>query len=314
LEAISGDGPTESTVSIPNKEKVDTGGASVIRGDGGQNVHIKTVHSEMAGAAFRSVGAESFHMFLKDEASGKAISEADFDMVSLGLNLPGYLERNGKKLESLIVRPYSERQLIQVDDCTPSVLNLLAPVSFLQIVTSEDNGQAFLALESVLDEEAFKTRTRLLAKLKPHGANGGAFGALRWPGSRNCKSSRKRADGTFPTVKIHKHQPGRLTTPEELERLGLLAPPAPSPQPTEARPLAKCAAPPYRWPDYQIELDRADGDRFKADMIFALRCLRWRWSESETAAKLREVSKKARERRNYAERTARRAAEIVGGV
>jgi hypothetical protein len=77
---------------------------------------------------------------------------------------------------------------------------------------------------------------------------------------------------------------------------------------------------PRAWPDYEIELSRAprrdDGkpDRSKADINFAIRCRKWGWSEEETAAKLRAESAKAKRRRDgYAERTARRASQIIAG-
>jgi hypothetical protein len=53
-------------------------------------------------------------------------------------------------------------------------------------------------------------------------------------------------------------------------------------------------------------------DRSAADINFAILCVEWGHSIEETAAKLKEVSEKAKERRdNYALDTAEAAARIV---
>jgi hypothetical protein len=173
---------------------------------------------------FESVDTENFHVILRDEQTEAATGEL-VDGHALRQNLAGCLERNAAGRESFIIRPASKRRMIQVDECSPEVLKILAPVSFFQIETSEGNGQAFLALDGSFDEDAYLAlRDRLLRRLKPLGANGGAYGALRWPGSLNCKPTRRRADGTFPRVRILHAALGKLTTLAELEAHNLLAP------------------------------------------------------------------------------------------
>jgi hypothetical protein len=286
----------------------------------------KCVHSpaEQAVGIFESVGFEGFGLVVRDEQTEKAVESVTLDAPALRAQLPLYLRRNARGLQSLIIRPVmaegASRRLIQIDEASAEVLKMLAPVSFFQIETSEGNGQAFLAVDGLTDERAFiELRERLLLKLKHTGANGGSYGALRWPGSLNCKPSRRGADGSFPRVRIVFSNAGRLTTQAELESLNLLAP-VPSPLPTASRAPVTRATRPRQWPSYEIELERAarrerdnKPDRSDADINFSIKCLRWGWPESETAAKLREVSEKARGRRfNYAEETAHKAALIVG--
>jgi hypothetical protein len=331
-------------------KKVDTGGALVFGGvvdkmsttptphvenagvsedskqGSGQNVHIEAIQPRHAVEIFESVGVESFKVILRDEERETAIESRELKADALKAELRQYLKSNAGGRESFIVRPILPddgsmyaRHLIQVDEASPELLKMLAPVSFLQIETSEGNGQAWLALDGSNDAEEFaRTRARLLRQLQPHGANGGAYGATRWPGSLNCKPSRRRADGSFPIVKIVFYQHGRQTTVGELKSLNLLAPPVSSSIPAKPYKPAERAERPRQWPSYQIELDRAarrtDGkpDRSDADINFALRCVRWGWSEDETAARLCEVSGKAKKQRGYAARTARRAVQIVG--
>ncbi len=290
-----------------------------------------SVHSpsEQAVEIFESVGVESFKLLMRDERKEQAAESRELDASTLKVELPRYLERNARGDESLIIRPVLHDDgslykslLIQIDEASLEVMKMLAPVSFLQIETSGGNGQDFLVVGGISDDaEGKDVRERLLRQLQPHGANGGAYGATRWPGSRNCKPSRRRPDGSFPIVKIVFYQRGRQTTAGELESLNLLAPRGSSPVPAKPYKPAGRAERPRQWPSYQIELDRAarrkDGkpDRSDADINFALRCARWGWSADETAAKLREVSERAKGRRdNYAERTARRAAQYIGEV
>jgi hypothetical protein len=287
---------------------------------GGAGRAVEKSDAERAIEAFESIGADVFQVVMRNEATGSGAEETHDD-ISLRKHLPHYMERNAAGRESLIIRPIAERRMIQVDEANPEVLQLLAPVSFLQIATSAGNGQAWIALEGIFDDEAYRAlRDRLLRRLKPLGTNGGAYGAMRWPGSLNCKPSRRCPDGSFPKVTLLKSSPGRVVSINELEKTGLLAPvssPLSKPQ-IQDRQRANRA--PKRFPDYNVELERAarksDGapDRSHADINFAIRCIKWGWSESETATRLHEVSDKAKHRRgNYAERTVRRASQIVAG-
>jgi hypothetical protein len=118
----------------------------------------------------------------------------------------------------------------------------------------------------------------------------------------------------FPRVEIRAAQSGRMTTPVELERLGLVAPPdnfAPlPPAPTTGN---------RTWPSYAISLDGAplnragDGpDRSRADFVWCMTAITRGFGISETAERLMEESAKAREYgHEYARMTARNAAKAV---
>ena len=111
-------------------------------------------------------------------------------------------------------------------------------------------------------------------------------------------------------------QAGRITTLQELDALGLLAPSEP-PKPAPARSTAGRGG---RWPSYAKCLSNApmttgQGDRpdiSRADFTFAVIAIDWGNSPEETAARLMQVSDKARENGpSYAEMTARNAAAAV---
>jgi hypothetical protein len=152
--------------------------------------------------------------------------------------------------------------------------------------------------------EAKAVKDRLFDKLKRYGANKGASGGLRWIGTHNFKSYRKSADGSFPRVRLLAASFGRITTPAELETLGLLAPPR-SPQLNLQRPPKAKAK---RAPSYERAAARVKRkpnglpDRSGIDLLYAVTCLDWGFSEGETIDLINSHSTKAQSRRdNYAE-------------
>jgi hypothetical protein len=223
------------------------------------------------------------------------------------------MERNASERESFIIRPEGAA-LIQVDDCTASERDLLAPVSFLVAETSGNNFQAWLALPTTTsDDERKRIRERLFkGALLGTPANVGAGNAMRWVGSLNCKPERRRTDGSFPRVRLIASSFGRYTTEAELESYGLLAPHAPacdSFSPVK-RTKAVDNAVPRTPPSYERCLQsvrlKKNGkpDRSFADLLFAVTCLDWKFSFDETVALLKQVSAKARARRDdYVQRT-----------
>jgi hypothetical protein len=270
--------------------------------------------------AMESAGADVFKVvFLHDPSPQEAKWRRDETLDSLGFrkHLGDYLALNKQKSWSMVVRPSGESELWQVDDASPETVELLREVSFLQIETSPGNFQCWLALSDELDREEFKAaRERFLRFIDRTGGNGGSFGALRWPGSTNFKPERRGADGNFPVVRVVHALIGQVTTTEELEGLGLLAPPITSRESTSNFKARQKI--PHAWPDWSRELARApkrsDGlpDRSVADFNWCLLSFLRGWSRAEIAPKLSEVSAKARdETKHYIEVTVDKAEQAA---
>src|SRR5262249_12644920 len=153
--------------------------------------------------------------------------------------LIGDAERGGV---SLVVRVRGP--VLQLDDCDASAALLLEPFSFAVIETSANNFQVWLAFNDEWDKA--EARARLFARLRElaPGANPGAGGAVRWPGSINAKPERNGW-----RVRVDSVNPGRIVTPSELEDAGLLGDP---PAATEWTWQPNGA--PGAWPDYERSL------------------------------------------------------------
>lgn len=267
------------------------------RGTAGGRVQAQTTLE-----AFESVGATAYDVTLRDELSGGAANFETFDALSLKGQLPALVKRTEQRAESLIIRPRGGA-LIQLDDCSPELAERLEPVVFMTFETSPDNYQAWLALPEETSEAELKAvRSRLLATLKGTGANGGAFGAMRWPGSINRKPSRNGF-----RVRLHRLWPEAYCTVAELEAAGLLAPLAPEPQPEKPKGF-RLRLGGRAFPSYDRCLAEKDGDRSSADASFLRLCYMRGFSMAEAIAELERVSERAQEerrrgRRNYANRT-----------
>jgi hypothetical protein len=258
---------------------------------------------------FSSVGVKKFNVFFteseRDSLVGKI--EKELGIREVARRMPEFVERNRNEPLSLVFDMKSNGSwLLQVDEASTEVLDLLSPVSFAQIETSDGNGQAWLALPSDTSAEiCAETKERLLRKLKPLGANCGASGGLRWVGTFNRKASRVREDGSSPVVKLSAHSYGRTVTLEELERLGLLAP---RPEPLKLKESgfrsSRRALRANRVPNYQVSLSaiqsKADGspDRSHADVLHAATCLDWGLTREEAVQEILNHSTKAKEQPN----------------
>ncbi len=248
-------------------------------------------------------------MTLRDDLKTRDAGPAHFEIVSADVfrsGLPALLRRNAERGESLIVRPVASN-LIQVDDCNRAMLGRLLPFSFLTFETSPENYQAWLALPADIPKpERDRVRARLLRAVD--GADKGASGAMRWPGSINHKPGR---DGF--RVRLVSTSRGRVSTVKELEAAGLLAPELPEPQAPAQRPRTSG---PRSWPDYERCVREAprkgagSPDRSVADKNWALLAVGRGWSASEVESKLLELSDKARKRPGYARSTASYAASV----
>jgi hypothetical protein len=301
LDALTaGEAQPEQAVSSSIKFMVDTVGDT-----GGGVVDILSTRESEAARALESFEAAEFGVTLLDETRPKDGEQAYevFSREAFTSWLPNLLERNAKARTSLIVRPIGGH-FVQLDDLSDEARAQVEPFSFLSVETSKGNFQAWVAVEG--DRETL--RRRLIAGV---GADRGATGAMRWPGSINHKAGREGF-----TVRTVHTTPGRMASAEELEQAGLLAPvPPPSPHPPQDRPKATRA--PRAWPDYQRSLTDAkrksngQPDRSDADKNWSILARERGWSENDIAAKLQEVSDKARQRPEYARRTASYASSVV---
>jgi hypothetical protein len=209
--------------------------------------------------------------------------------------------------ENLIIRPISDRVgFIQLDDLKPDQLDRIRPAAFNVHATSSGNYQAWIAVSGLRDEKAqFKEFVRRVRKAVG-GTDKSASHATRLAGTENFKT---KYLPEFPTVTILETHPGRVMTPEQLEAMGLVAAPEP-----------EITAPPFTgrtpqggssqqsstrmrvWPDYAISLagapPKSDGspNRSMADFTWCMTAIDWGRSIEDTAARLPEVSEKARER------------------
>jgi hypothetical protein len=207
---------------------------------------------------------------------------------------------------------------VQLDDLDEEALSRVGEVAFLTLQTSPGNHQAWIAisgLENTADAKDFARRLRKGAAADPT-----ASGATRVAGTTNYK---RKYEPEFPTVTILSTAPGRVSTPAQLEALGLVAPPEPARDafvvPLRVSRRHEAAIRARRWPDYQRCLERAPPNHGKtgvdvsrADFAWCMTALDWGWNTDETATKLMEVSAKARENgERYAVLTAQNAAAAV---
>ncbi len=268
-----------------------------------------------------SVGASRFDVTMKDDESGKKTKFEKVTPSDIGANLPDYFMQNASGRESFIVRPRGA-SLIQVDDCTASERDMLAPFAFLIAETSAENYQTWLALPGGTgDDELKRVHERLFkGALLNTRANAGGNGAMRWTGSFNCKPERRRADGSLPRVRLIAASRKRFTTEAELENNGLLAPHFP---PCDSFPPVKPkkavdthvhhTPPSYEKCLQSVKLkENGKPDRSAADLLFAVTCFDWKFGFDVTVALLKQVSPKARERRDdYVQRTVTTALRSV---
>jgi hypothetical protein len=254
--------------------------------------------------AFLSVGARPVEVGLKDDRDGRKgrmVRTVAFETADRFAGaLPALLAESDAHAWSLIVRLRGEG-IVQVDDCGARAVELLSPLSFLVAETSPGNYQAWLA---VAEPEIDEIRRRIFAGLASQGlnGNGGAYGAMRWPGSRNHKPERGGGNGA-PLVRVVSSSPGRKVTVGELGQANLL-PELPEVLPSAERPAVTFSGP-QRWPDYDLCLS-SKPSRSEADASFVTLSFRRGFTASEIAVKLAEVSERARGNRRYVERTVRR--------
>jgi hypothetical protein len=286
---------------------------------------------------FASVGANRIHVTKTDINNdvkwGKAYSPENLRnvlpaMVRVAAKQEecDLLDRTGSAIGkaraggNLMVRPMSDTSaFIQLDDLTEAKLDRVRPVSFLTVRTSPGNHQAWIAVPQFESDQDRKDFTRRVKKQVT--ADSSATGSVRLAGTSNFKT---KYIGNYPQVSIIDAAPGRMTTPEALEALGLVAPEDITPTVVRlntSRNTNRLGSE-RSWPDYELcvkgaPVAREGGpDRSKADFTWCMMAAQRGHSTEDIAARLLEVSSKAQEnaRRHdagYARVTAENAAEAA---
>ncbi len=232
--------------------------------------------------AFRSVGTKCFDVTWTNVSGDKQQFRRGIDIDKLDAGLPRVLNQAEIQHQNLIVRPHTPPVFLQLDDLDASGLEKVRQVSFLTLVTSPGNHQAWLALAGPADGD-FARRVR-----KAAGADLTASGATRIAGSLNFKPKYAPA---FPRVAIDHLALGKRVLPTTLEAMHLVAAKEPlrasdaiSPRPF--RPASQ------RWPNYGRCLDDAPAnhsgsgpDVSRADFTFAMIAASWGWSVEDVASR-----------------------------
>jgi hypothetical protein len=284
---------------------------------------INLSEASTAADACASVGVEHVLVVWTDETLpvGKNCAGTDEfkSIAEFQENLPRLLARNERSpVESMAVRVrwVGETHLLQMDECAPELLERLAPFSFMQIATSQGNGQAWLAFSEALTQEQYdELKRRLFSRLNPtkskEGVNGGAHGSVRWPGSLNRKPKRRYADGESPRVQLLSVQPGRTVSIAELDAAGLLAPAPPKKTSEQIREIKGRL--PQGWPSMDEYLAKHE-DRSTAEFAWCCRAIEAGWPQYKVEEELARRGAKARTRTrdNYITETVANAARKVG--
>jgi hypothetical protein len=263
---------------------------------------------------FASVGATRFDITWTTYAGDKEWFRRGANFLQIQRALPAMLDAAPAKQRNIIVRPRGpDVTFIQLDDLKNDQLSRVAPAVFLALETSPGNFQAWVAMQSAEDKD-FARRL----KKGVGGADKTASGATRVAGSINFK---EKYAPDFPRVTIHAMQPKRMTTTDELDRLGLVASPASVEQPPRLSPARTRPGPGIRkWPNYERCLENAPPSQSRpgqtresiADFTWCLIAADWGWPVDEIVRQLMEESAKARENgQTYAQQTATRAAEAA---
>lgn len=265
--------------------------------------------------AFTSVGAQSFVVTKTDINQqviwGKTYQAGDLRRLTPAMVRTAAIRKpcqipDGETVmagENLIIRPTGPNvAFVQLDDLSAEQLDRVRAAAFIIHATSPGNHQAWIAASGVPEgKEAFKEFMRRVRRAVG-GNDKSASHATRVAGTENFKP---KYAPEFPTVRIVETHPGRVMTPEQVEALGLLAPPEPARAvlPFKTSREHTRSGGERAWPDYQRCVAGAppakegDGpDRSLADFVWCMMAAQRGWSIEDTANKLLEVSAKAQER------------------
>jgi hypothetical protein len=263
---------------------------------------------------FASVGATRFDVTWTSAAGEEQNFRRNCMTAYLARILSAVLDDAAKKQRNVIVRPRggSGVTFVQLDDLDADKLARVAPAVFLILETSPGNFQAWAALAEIADKD-FVRRFK-----KGAGADATASGATRIAGSLNFKA---KYAPDFPRVAIREAHPGRVTTADQLDQLGLVAAPEIVAEPPKgiSPPRSRPGPGNRKWPSYARCLDGAPlnseetgPDTSRADFVWCMTAITWGWTQDETAERLMEESTKAQANgRGYADLTARNATLAV---
>ena len=215
---------------------------------------------------FASVGANKIHV-TKTGINGDVLWGKPYSPEDLRKVLPAMI-RVAAKLEecelldkagkitgharaggNLMVRPMSETAaFIQLDDLSEAKLDRVRAAAFLTVRTSPGNHQAWIAVPKFASDQERKDFTRRVKKQVT--ADSSATGSVRLAGTSNFKA---KYIGNFPKVEIIDAIPGRTTTAEALQSLGLVAPEDPAPTVVRFKTASnnKQGSGERSWPDYK---------------------------------------------------------------
>ena len=255
---------------------------------------------------FASVGATHFDLTHTDIDGEKRGFRPEQSLAQVKNSMPKLFPGAATRQNNIIVRPLSRTvHFVQLDDLDAAGLGRVGEAAFLTLETSPGNHQAWVAVSGLTTPEETKDFARRLRK--GAGADHSASGATRVAGTTNYK---RKYEPNFPTVRIGATAPGRIVTKEQLEAMGLVA----APEPDITTPAFTARTPQGRsgqqyttrtrvWPDYARSLagappsrDGSGPDRSMADFTWCMTAIDWGFPIEETAAKLPEISEKARER------------------
>jgi hypothetical protein len=257
---------------------------------------------------FASLGVQAFDVTETDIDGHKQDFRGSQTLEQLRRWLPYVMQSATERQHNIIVRPKrAPARFVQLDDLSDLGLAHLKGTAFLILRTSPENHQAWIAVQDCDADLARRLR-------RGSGADPNASGATRMAGSLNFK---RRYAPNFPMVRVLEATPKRTVIRAELEALGLVA--APDPSPVKSIGRAYQGRGPKQWPSYERCLQNAppahNSDRpdvSRADFTFCLLAIDWGWSIADTCARLLEKSGKARETgKAYAWLTIRRAAAVI---
>jgi RepB DNA-primase from phage plasmid len=222
---------------------------------------------------FTSVGARSFVVTKTDVNQqllwGKTYQAGDFERLMPAMVRTAAIRKpcqtpEGETImagENLIIRPTGTGvAFVQLDDLNSEQLDRVRPAVFIIHATSPGNHQAWIAVSGVPEgKEHFKEFMRRVRKAVG-GNDKSASHATRVAGTENFKT---KYAPEFPTVTIVETHPGRVMTPEQLEALGLLAPPEPvtSPPLKFTRQERDRSGREKQWPSYECRWQVPRRDR-----------------------------------------------------
>ena len=268
---------------------------------------------------FASVGATHFDLTHTDIDGEKRGYRPQQSVAQIKSSLPKLFPGAVARRNNIIVRPTGDKvTFVQLDDLDTAGLSRVGEAAFLTLETSPGNHQAWVAISGLPTSQEAKDFARRLRK--GTGADLTASGATRVAGTTNFK--RKYEPG-FPTVTIVSASPSRTMTPNQLESLGLVAPPEPviilPSAPARVLRRSDAAIRARKWPDYERCLLGAPPnhgdtgpDTSRVDFTWCMTALDWGFDSAETTAKLMEVSAKAKENGlRYAALTTQNAAAAV---